>query len=80
MKQKLMIIDVRMNALVYRDILNEKLLKSVHLFQFENGFVFQQDNDLKHTSKLIKKWFEDKEIDVMKRPSQSPDLHPIENL
>ena len=68
------------NALTYRDILNEKLLKSVYSFQFENGFVFQQDNDPKHTSKLIKKWLEDKEIDVMKWPSQSPDLNPVGNL
>ena len=68
------------NALMYRDILNEKFLKSVHLFQFESGFVFQLDKDPKHTSKLIKKWFEDKEIDVMKWPSQSSDLNLIKNL
>ena len=44
------IIDGMMNALMYQDILNKKLLKSLHLFQFENGFIFQQDNDPKHTS------------------------------
>ena len=77
---ELKIIEGRMNALMYRDILNEKLMKQIHSFQFENGFVFQQDNDPKHTSKMMKKWYEDNEIDVMKLPSQSPDLNSIENL
>lgn len=77
---ELKIIRGKMNAVMYRDILNENLLKSVDSFQFENGWVFQQDNDPKHTAKLTKKWFEDNNIDVLKWPSQSQDLNPIENL
>ena len=41
---------------------------------------FQQDNDLKHTSKLIKTWFNTNQISLMKWLANSPDLNPIENL
>lgn len=48
------------------------------------GFIFQQDNDPKHTSKLCAGYLERKKesgvCDIMEWPPQSPDLNPIELL
>ena len=42
--------------------------------------IFQQDNDLKHSSKLVQTWLKDHGIQVINWPAQFPDLNPIEHL
>ena len=73
-------IEGRMNGAMYREILGHNLLPSVRALKMGRGWVFQHDNDPKHTAKATKEWLKKKHIKVLEWPSQSPDLNPIKNL
>ena len=65
---------------MYWEILADNLLPSVRALKMGYGWVFQHDNDPKHTAKATKEWIKRKHIKVLEWPSQSPGLNPIENL
>ncbi|KAI4881832.1 hypothetical protein NFI96_032234 [Prochilodus magdalenae] len=65
---------------MYWEILGNNLLPSVRALKIGRGWVFQHDNDPKHTARITKKWLRKKHIKVLEWPSQPPDLNPIEDL
>ena len=53
---KISVIDGKMNAQKYKQILQENLMSSVESLELPSGHIFQQDNDLKHIAKSTKTW------------------------
>ena len=76
---KIVIFTGIMNAVRYSKILDASLLQFIREC-YPNGHRLQQDNDPKHTSKFIERYFAEKNINWWKTSAESPDLNPIENV
>lgn len=77
---KLVKIDGIMDSRSYLRILQENLVESAEVLGIGPDFIFQQDNDPKHTSRLLKEYFEENSISQLDWAPQSPDLNVIEHL
>ena len=55
-------------------------MSSVESLELPTDYIFQQDNDPKHTANSTKKWLTENNVNVLQWPNQSLDLNPIGNL
>ncbi|CAH2086966.1 unnamed protein product [Euphydryas editha] len=78
--RKLHVIEGTMDHKMYIDILNFFLSVSAEKLGLGGDFVFQQDNDPKHTAYNTKNWLLYNVPGQLHTPPQSPDMNPIEHL
>ncbi|CAK5282167.1 unnamed protein product [Mycena citricolor] len=78
---ELVLIEGNLTAVQYMTILEHALIPLYNDYKScpHSFLYFQQDNDLKHTSKLAKQWLKDNNINVFPWPAKSPDMSTIEN-
>ncbi|GFV59195.1 transposable element Tcb2 transposase [Trichonephila clavipes] len=76
----LVIIDGIMNQYSYLNILKNNLSQSASKLGLDESFTFQQDNDPKHTARVVLERLLYNVRKKVKTPPWSPDLNPIEHL
>ena len=64
----------------YLSILQKNVTPSLEKIGLGGNCVFQQYDDPKHSSKIVKKWLLYRMPKLLDHPPQFPDLNPIEHL
>ena len=73
-------VEGKFNGEEYIDILENALIPTTHALAMPCEWIFQQDNAICHTSKLVRERFTEEKIGVMELPAQSPNLNHTQNL
>ena len=76
---RIVFIKENMRSENYKTILADNLQQSADEMDLKN-FIFMQDNDPKHKSRMVMNYIESKGWKMLDWPPQSPDLNPIENV
>ena len=76
----LIFIDGIMNCSHHLNTLRENLKFSTQTLDKGNNFIFYHENDSKHTALNVRLWCINNYPQVLKTPSQSPDLNPVEQI
>lgn len=74
-------IEGKLDRFQCRDILERDFLGSLDDLGLDlRSIIFQQDNDPKHTSKLVQGWLSNNHVETLDWVAQSLDMNPIEHL
>lgn len=76
----LVFIETTMDRHVYLNMLKANLKSSATKLGLSSNWIFQQDNDPKHTAQIVREWLLYNVPKQLHSPPQSPDINPIENL
>jgi len=74
------LVEGKLNAAQYLGILKRHLKPSAVKLHERRKWIFQQDNDPKHKSKIVMAYLKAQKITLLPWPPYSPDLNPIENV